>query len=159
MLSGKSKPAIGGGSLVTAGWADLRELCSLCRQSEARVSWQREFRKRWVCFRSDWLGGNRPQHSHSSCQPCSTLNLVTRQQRGLIATIRTQRMNHRTTDPSRLKHEREDGLPQWPTKEMKGMKVLPNLTLNVQFTYLNLAGAVISLFTKHCIIWQLYLIN
>lgn len=58
-----------------AHWSDLSELCSRCRQSEARGSLRRDSTKRWVCFRRDWLGGNRPQQSHSSCQPCSMLNL------------------------------------------------------------------------------------
>lgn len=55
--------------------ANLNELCSRCRQSAERASLRRDSRKRWVCLRRDWLGGNRPQQSHSSCQPCSMLSL------------------------------------------------------------------------------------
>lgn len=54
----------------------LSELCSRCRQSEAMCSLRRDSRKRCACLTRAWLGGNRPQQSHSSCQPCSTLNLV-----------------------------------------------------------------------------------
>lgn len=54
---------------------DLNELCSRCTQSEASGSVRRDSRNRCACFRSGWLGGKRPQHNHSSCQPCSTLNL------------------------------------------------------------------------------------
>ena len=65
--------------LCNTSGSNLRELCSRCRQSGARDSLRRDSRNRWACRRRDWLGGNRPQQRHSSCQPCTMLNLGGRQ--------------------------------------------------------------------------------
>lgn len=71
-------PCWSGHVLLTSGTernSDLSELCSRRRQSEASGSRSLDSRKRRANLRSGWLGGNRPQQSHSSCQPCSMLNL------------------------------------------------------------------------------------